>query len=323
MISKIDQKEYFYENASVISIFIFFVLMTAFFSLSADAFLTQRNLLNLLRQSAPILIAATAMTFVITTGGIDLSVGSILAIVNATCAILLKYQFDWVLVIFILIFIGIICGLVQGYFIAFEGLPAFIVTLAGMSAIRGIALLMTEGFTIPIDKNLGIIFLGRGWYLGIPVPAIIAVVVIIIGYVLLNNTKYGQYVTGIGSNNEAVRRSGVNIKLYTLITYVFCGISASIGGIIIAARLGSGSSNAGVMFELEVIAAVVLGGTNLFGGRGTIMGTVLGALTIAVIGNGLILLHVSPFYTQIVTGFIILIAIWLNMRYFQKTTKTK
>ena len=249
--------------------------MTAFFSLSADAFLTQRNLLNLLRQSAPILIAATAMTFVITTGGIDLSVGSILAIVNATCAILLKYQFDWVLVIFILIFIGIICGLVQGYFIAFEGLPAFIVTLAGMSAIRGIALLMTEGFTIPIDKN------------------------------------------------EAVRRSGVNIKLYTLITYVFCGISASIGGIIIAARLGSGSSNAGVMFELEVIAAVVLGGTNLFGGRGTIMGTVLGALTIAVIGNGLILLHVSPFYTQIVTGFIILIAIWLNMRYFQKTTKTK
>ena len=180
MISKIDLKEYFFENASVISIFIFFVLMSAFFSLGADSFLTQRNLLNLLRQSAPILIAATAMTFVITTGGIDLSVGSILAIVNATCAILLKYQFEWVLVIFILIFIGIICGLVQGYFIAFEGLPAFIVTLAGMSAIRGIALLMTEGFTIPIDKNLGIIFLGRGWLLGIPVPAIIAVVVFFI-----------------------------------------------------------------------------------------------------------------------------------------------
>ena len=144
----------------------------------------------------------------------------------------------------------------------------------------------------------------------------------IFGFVLLNNTRYGQYITGIGSNSEAVRRSGVNIKLYTLLTYVFCGISASIGGIIIAARLGSGSSNAGVMFELEVIAAVVLGGTNLFGGRGTIIGTLLGAMTIAVIGNGLILLHVSPFYTQIVTGFIILFAIWLNRRYFQKTVKS-
>ena len=322
MINRVEMREYFFENASVISIFSFFILMVGFFSLTADSFLTQRNILNLLRQSAPILIAAIAMTFVITTGGIDLSVGSTLAIVNATCAVLLQIETNWVLVIFILIFIGVLCGLVQGYFIAFEGIPAFIVTLAGMSAIRGIALLMTEGFTIPIDKNLGIIFLGRGWLFGIPVPAIIAVIIIIFGYFLLNNTKFGRYITGIGSNSEAVRRSGVNVKLYTLLTYVFCGISASIGGIIIAARLGSGSSNAGVMFELEVIAAVVLGGTNLFGGRGTIIGTLLGAMTIAVIGNGLILLHVSPFYTQIVTGFIILFAIWLNRRYFQKTIKT-
>ena len=171
MFKKSDLKEYFFENASVISIFSFFVLMVIFFAFTADSFLTQRNILNLLRQSAPILIAATAMTFVITTGGIDLSVGSTLAIVNATCAILLEIETDWILVIFILIFIGVICGLIQGYFIAFEGIPAFIVTLAGMSAIRGVALLMTEGFTIPIDKNLGIIFLGRGWIFGVPVPA--------------------------------------------------------------------------------------------------------------------------------------------------------
>ena len=262
------------------------------------------------------------MTFVITTGGIDLSVGSTLAIVNALCAILLIHQFHWILVLFILIIVGITCGLVQGYFIAYEGIPAFIVTLAGMSSIRGIALLMTEGFTIPIDRNLGIIYLGRGWLFGIPIPAIIAVVIIFIGYILLNNTTYGQYVTGIGSNSEATRRSGINIKFYTLVTYIFCGVCAAIGGIIIAARLGSGSSNAGIMFELEVIAAVVLGGTNLFGGKGSIVGTILGALTIAVIGNGLILLHVSPFYTQIVTGFIILIAIWLNRRYFQNSIKT-
>ncbi len=315
-------KELIYENASVFSILLFFILMTLFFSISADSFLTQRNFLNLLRQSAPILIAATAMTFVITTGGIDLSVGSTLAIVNALCAILLVNQFNWILVLFILLLVGMACGLVQGYFIAYEGIPAFIVTLAGMSAIRGIALLMTEGFTIPIDKNLGIIYLGRGWLFGIPIPAIIAIFIILIGYILLNNTVYGKYVTAIGSNSEAARRSGINIKLHTLITYILCGVCGAIGGIIIAARLGSGSSNAGVMFELEVIAAVVLGGTNLFGGKGTILGTILGALTIAIIGNGLILLHVSPFYTQIVTGCIILIAIWLNRRYFQNTIKS-
>jgi|TARA_B110000263_G_scaffold249677_1_gene268048 simple sugar transport system permease protein len=315
-------KQFLEENASVFSILSFFIFMTLFFAISADSFFTQRNFLNLLRQSAPILIAATAMTFVITTGGIDLSVGSTLAIVNALCAILLMHQFHWILVLFILIIVGITCGLVQGYFIAYEGIPAFIVTLAGMSSIRGIALLMTEGFTIPIDRNLGIIYLGRGWLFGIPIPAIIAVVIIFIGYILLNNTTYGQYVTGIGSNSEATRRSGINIKFYTLVTYIFCGVCAAIGGIIIAARLGSGSSNAGIMFELEVIAAVVLGGTNLFGGKGSIVGTILGALTIAIIGNGLILLHVSPFYTQIVTGFIILIAIWLNRRYFQNSIKT-
>ena len=315
-------KQFLEENASVFSILSFFIFMTLFFAISADSFFTQRNFLNLLRQSAPILIAATAMTFVITTGGIDLSVGSTLAIVNALCAILLMHQFHWILVLFILIIVGITCGLVQGYFIAYEGIPAFIVTLAGMSSIRGIALLMTEGFTIPIDRNLGIIYLGRGWLFGIPIPAIIAVVIIFIGYILLNNTTYGQYVTGIGSNGEATRRSGINIKFYTLVTYIFCGVCAAIGGIIIAARLGSGSSNAGIMFELEVIAAVVLGGTNLFGGKGSIVGTILGALTIAIIGNGLILLHVSPFYTQIVTGFIILIAIWLNRRYFQNSIKT-
>ena len=130
-----------------------------------------------------------------------------------------------------------------------------------------------------------------------------------------------RYVTGIGANMESVRRAGVNVRHYVLSVYVLTGMAAALGGLIIAARLGSGSSNAGVGFELEVIAAVVLGGTNLFGGRGTIVGTVLGALTIAVIGNGLILSHVSPFFTQIVTGMIILLAIWLNTRLFQRVRR--
>lgn len=306
------------EHAPTLSIAAFFVLVCVVFSLNADAFLSERNLLNLLRQSAPMLIVAVAMTFVITTGGIDLSVGSTLALASALAAITLEAGVPWPLMVLLMLALGVCIGLVNGYFTAYERIPAFIVTLATLSAVRGLALLLTKGFSIPIAGTIAFVELGRGWVLGAPLPAWIAVSIAIAGIVVLNATRYGRYVTGIGSNMESVRRSGVNVRRYVLSVYVLTGAAAALGGLIIAARLGSGSSNAGVGFELEVIAAVVLGGTNLFGGRGTIVGTVLGALTIAVIGNGLILSHVSPFFTQIVTGVIILAAIWLNTRLFQR-----
>ena len=305
------------EHAPVLSITVFFILVCIFFSLTADAFLSERNLLNLLRQSAPILIVAIAMTFVITTGGIDLSVGSTLALVNALAAISLTAGLPWPLMIIAMLLVGALIGLINGYFTAYERIPAFIVTLAALSAVRGLALLLTQGFSIPIDRNLGFVELGRGWVFGIPLPALIAIILAFIGFITLRSTRYGRYVTGIGANTEAVRRAGINVRRTIMSVYVLTGMAAALGGLIIAARLGSGSSNAGVGFELEVIAAVVLGGTNLFGGRGTIIGTILGALTIAVIGNGLILAHVSPFFTQIITGLIILLAIWLNTRLFQ------
>jgi simple sugar transport system permease protein len=207
--------------------------------------------------------------------------------------------------------------LFQGFFIAREGIPAFIVTLAGLSSLRGLALLLTKGYSIPIDPQSPFNEIGRGWVLGLPMPAIIAVVVLIAGYLVFNETKFGRYVTGVGANTEAVRRAGVNTVRVTLAVYALSGLAAALAGLIVAARLGSGSSNAGGGFELDVIAAVVLGGTSLFGGRGTMVGTVLGALTVAVIGNGLILCHLSPFLTPIVEGLIILVAIWLNFRIFQ------
>lgn len=311
------------EHAQVLSIAVFFAVVCLFFATTTDAFLSEQNLLNLLRQSAPILIVATAMTFVITTGGIDLSVGSTLALINALAAIALQAGLPWPSVVVLMLLTGAAIGAFQGYFTAYERIPAFIVTLAGLSAIRGFALLLTEGFSIPISRDLGFVEIGRGWVLGIPLPALIAVIVAAIGYVTLTRTRYGRYVTGIGANMEAVRRAGVNVRRYVMSVYVLTGTAAALGGLIIAARLGSGSSNAGVGFELEVIAAVVLGGTNLFGGRGTIIGTMLGALTIAVIGNGLILSHISPFFTQIVTGGIILVAIWLNTRLFQGRSRTR
>ncbi|MEZ5592954.1 MAG: ABC transporter permease [Gammaproteobacteria bacterium] len=305
------------DYAPVLSIALFFLLVCLFFALTADAFVSERNLLNLLRQSAPILIAAVAMTFVITTGGIDLSVGSTLALVNALAALALAEGLPWPLVVVLMLLVGALLGLINGYFIAYEGIPAFIVTLATLSAVRGLALLLTQGYSIPIAADSGFVELGRGWVLGIPLPALVAIILALVGFIALRATRFGRYVTGIGANKEAVRRSGVNVRRYEMSVYVLSGLAAALGGIVIAARLGSGSSNAGVGFELEVIAAVVLGGTYLFGGRGTIVGTLLGALTIAVIGNGLILAHISPFFTQIITGIIILVAIWLNTRLFQ------
>ncbi|MDP9363597.1 MAG: ABC transporter permease [Chloroflexota bacterium] len=309
-------------NPAVASIALFFLLVCAYFSLTTDTFLTGGNLLNLIRQSAPTLIVAVAMTFVITTAGIDLSVGSILALVSALLAIALRNGWPWPLAVLAVLALGAVVGALNGWFTAYEGIPAFIVTLASLSVVRGLALLLTEGYSIPMAPQSPAVQIGRGRLLGLPTPALLAAAVAVVGYVTLTRTRFGQYVTGIGTNAEAVRRSGVNVRRATLGVYLLSGTAAALAGVITAARLGSGSSNAGVGFELEVIAAVVLGGTNLFGGQGTIVGTILGALTIGVIGNGLILSHLSPFLTQIVTGLIILSAIWLNSRLFHPSIST-
>lgn len=310
-------------RGGVVSIALFFAVVCIVFSLATDAFLTTPNLLNIVRQSAPLLIVASAMTFVITTGGIDLSVGSVLALTATLSAVLLQWGVPWPMVVGVLLCLGAAVGALQGFFIAFEGIPAFIVTLAGLSVIRGIALLITGGYSIPVDPASGFNVIGRAWFIGVPVPALIAVVVLVVAYLVFNETAFGRYVTGVGANAEAVRRAGVNTRLVTLMVYVLTGAAAALAGIILASRLGSGSSNSGQGFELDVIAAVVLGGTSLFGGRGSVVGTILGALTVAVIANGLILAHLSPFLTPIVTGLIILIAIWLNFRLFKGGSRSR
>lgn len=304
------------ENAQVLSIAFFFAVCVIFFSLSTEVFLSTGNLLNILRQAAPILIVAVAMTFVIITAGIDLSVGSQVALINASAAIILSFGVPWPLVVLCMLLLGAFVGLAQGWFVAYQGIPAFIVTLAGLSILRGIALYMTQGFSIPISDAPGFFTLGRGTIFGFPVPAFIALVIAALAAIVISRQMYGRQVVAVGSNPEAARRVGIPSNWIIASVYMLSGIACAIAGLLIAARLGSGSSNAAVGFELQVIAAVVLGGTSLFGGRGSILGTLLGTLTIAVIGNGLILMHISPFFTQIVTGAIILIAIWLNTRIF-------
>ena len=310
----------FIEHAQVLSIGLFFIACCVLFSTMSPYFLLPGNLLNLIRQLAPLLVVAVGMTFVITTGGIDLSVGSTAAMANAVVAIELQHGMPWPIAVVLVLLLGAVVGVVMGWFVAYQKIPSFIVTLAGLSMLRGVALLLTQGYSIPIDEPSAepFIYLGRGWIFGFPVPALFAILIAAAGFIALTRMRYGRHVVAVGANTEAARRVGIPSLRIILSVFMLSGLSAAFAGLLIAARLGSGSSNAAEGFELDVIAAVVLGGTSLLGGTGTILGTVLGALTIGVIGNGLILVHTSPFLVQIVTGAIILAAIWLNTRIFSR-----
>ena len=258
------------------------------------------------------------MTFVITTGGIDF-VDRVLALVKALAAISLHAGVPWPVVVILMRSLGA-SSAQSGYFIAYEGIPAFIVTLRDLTVIRGIALLFTQGYSIPIETRARSSRSDAAGFSACQRPP--SSLSSTLPATSFSRNAFGRYVTGIGTNAEGVRRAGVNTERVTMEVYVISGLAAAMAGIIIAARLGSGSSNAGGGFELDVIAAVVLGGTSLFGGRGTMIGTMLGALTVAVIGNGLILCHLSPFLTPIVEGVIILVAIWLNFRLFRTGRRT-
>jgi len=285
-----------------------------FFAVADSAFLTFANISNLATQVGPVLIVGVAMTFVITAGQIDLSVGSIVAFVAAISAQLLVAGWDSSLVMVAALLMGLGWGLVNGWFTAYQGIPAFIVTLATLSVVRGLALFQTEGFSVPIASTTFVAKLGTAKWLGFSATAWIALLVVVVGLVLLHATRFGQYVIGIGAAAESVRRAGVNVKLVTMAALGFSGLAAGLAGLLIAARLGSGSANSAQGFELTVIAAVVLGGTSLLGGRGTIVGTLIGALLTQIIANGLTLLSVSPYLTPIITGTVLVLVVWINLR---------
>ena len=316
--SKEPLSDALWRNIATVSMVGVAILGAVFFGFVTDTFMTAGNVLNVLRQMAPTLVVAVAMTFVITTGQIDLSVGSTVAFVSALSAVLLDGGWDSSIVIVVALAAGATVGAVNGWFAAYQGVPSFIVTLAALSFVRGFALLLTEGFSVPISRDTFFINIGRGQLFGISVPALIAVSAAILGAVVLSRMRFGQYVTGIGSNEESVRRSGVDTRRIKMAVLVISGMSAGVAGMMIAGRLGSGSANSAVAFELTVIAAVVLGGTDLFGGKGTIVGSIVGTFITATVANGLILMGVSPFFTQIVTGVILLLAVWVNLRGFAR-----
>ena len=275
-------------------------------------FLTVSNLLNIAEQTAIIAIVATGMTFVIITAGIDLSVGSVLAFSGVVMASLLHTRVPLPLALIAGIAVGFLSGTLNGLLITLGRLPPFIATLGMMSVARGAALLFTEGRPISGFSD-GVRFLATGKLLGIPMPVIVMLAVYAVAYFLLTRTKLGRYTYAIGGNEEATILSGVNVKLYKTLIYGICGGLSGLAAILLTARLNSAQPIAGMMYELDAIAATVIGGTSLMGGEGNVFGTLIGALIIGVLRNGLNLLSISSFTQQIVIGLVIIVAVLLDM----------
>lgn len=281
----------------------------------SDSFFTLDNWLNILRQVSINALIAFGMTFVILTGGIDLSVGSVLALSSAFAAGLMANGMNGVFAMMIGISAGLAMGALNGVIITKGRVAPFIATLATMTIFRGATLVYTEGRPITgFSDELAFQMIGRGYFLGIPVPVVLMLVAYVLLYVVLKKTTFGRHTYAIGGNEEATRLSGIRVDRLKIWIYSLTGGLAALAGLILTSRLNSAQPTAGTAYELDAIAAVVLGGTSLSGGRGWILGTLIGALIIGVLNNGLNLLNVSSFYQQVIKGVVILLAVILDRR---------
>ena len=282
-------------------------------------FLTVANALNVMEQTSINAIVAIGMTFVIISGGIDLSVGSLVAVAGVVLAGVLKAGWPIPVAIAAGLAIGAATGLINGIVIAFGRLPPFIMTLGMMSVARGAALLMTDGRPISgFDASFRSIATGR--IAGVPAPIVLTLALYAVSHFVLSRTRFGRYVYGIGGNEEATRLSGVNVRFHKTMVYVVSGVMSAIAAVLLTARLNSAQPIAGIMYELDAIAAVVIGGTSLSGGEGHLGGTLIGALKMGVLRNGLNLLGVSSFLQQLVIGVVIIVAVLVDIMVKEKRT---
>lgn len=303
------------------------LLMALAMTFLSDNFLTSDNIFNVLRQTSVNLCISVGMTLVILTGGIDLSVGSVLALTGAIAAGLTKnglalapidtfVGFTFWGGCFLALILGALLGGFNGCLVTHFKVPAFVATLGTMTIARGLTMLYTGGFPIT-GLNEGFTFIGTGWFLGVPMPVWVAVVIICFFAFYMSKTRTGRYIYAIGGNEKASLLSGIRTGRVVLLVYTLAGILSAVAGILVTSRLDSAQPNAGSGYELDAIAAVVIGGASLSGGKGSIWGTVVGALIIGVLNNGLVLLNVSPFWQQVVKGFVILLAVVMD-RYSSK-----
>jgi ribose/xylose/arabinose/galactoside ABC-type transport system permease subunit len=292
-----------------------FVVLVAVASLWSPSFLTQSNLLNVLRQVASSAgVMAVGMLFVILTRGIDLSVGSVAALGCVLTAYFISFSgYSVPTTILLVILCGALCGAVTGGFVAYLKLPSFVMSLAMMAIARGLSLIFSAGRPISIgDGGQALADFGSGYLFGIPQPALVMFAIFLVGGIVLNFTSFGRIITAIGSNEEAVRLSGIAVPRYILSVYVISGALAAVAGIISTSRTGVGSAQVGVGAELNVIAAVVIGGASLMGGRGGVINTLLGALVMGIIANIMNLAGVPGYDQQVYMGLIIVVAMLIQ-----------
>jgi ribose transport system permease protein len=298
-------------NFGKFALLIALIGLAAIISILSPYFLKSENLINILLQASINLIIALGMTYVISAAGIDLSVGSILAVAGIVFALLLVHGVSLPFAILITILSGIIMGAINGLLITRLNLPPFIATLGTMGVFRGIALITSDGRPIyGLPAQVLLVISGR---IGtIPIPVIIALFAALLAYFVLKYTIIGEYTLGIGGNEEAIRLSGVSVKRYKTIVYAISGLMCAIAGIVLTARLTAAEPIAGNGYELDAIAATVIGGTSLSGGVASIPGTVIGALIMSVLRNGLNLLNIQSYYQQVAIGVVIIIAVAID-----------
>ncbi|MEO2075286.1 MAG: ABC transporter permease [Bacillus sp. (in: firmicutes)] len=296
-------------------IYIAFAILFVILSITSESFLTTTNIINILRQVSIIGIVAIGMSFVIITGGIDLSVGSIMALSAVVAASFAQADSSYSILIPMIIgvTVGLACGLINGVLVAKWKVAPFIATLGMMTAARGLAMVYTDGRPV-IGLSSSYNNIGSGYILGFPIPVLAFLVIVLVGIFILNFTVFGRHVFATGGNEQSAKLSGIHISTVKIGVYAISGLLAGIGGMILSSRIMSGSPVLGQGYELDAIAAVVIGGTSLFGGVGSLLGTLVGVLIIGVMNNGLDLLNVSSYYQQILKGAIIVIAVLLDKK---------
>ena len=294
-------------------VLLFLILLIIVFTVYNPRFISVRNVTNILTEVSIYGIIGVGMTYVILTGGVDLAVGSLLAFAAMCGAFVIRalggdFMLAWLVAMLISCLVGTAAGYLHGKTVTKFNVPPFIVTLGGLTIWRGATLILNDGGPI---SGFGAAYRwwGRGDVLGIPVPVLVFAVVALAGYIVLRYTRYGRQVYAVGGNPEAARLSGLNVGFVVTSVYVITGLLAGLAGFLLSARLGSAEAVAGITYELRVIASVVIGGTSLFGGIGGVGGTVIGALLIGVLSNGLVMMNVSAYYQQVIIGVIIVLAV--------------
>lgn len=289
------------------------ILLCVLFAVLSPNFLALGNLLNVVMQVSIIAILGFGMTYVLLLGDIDLSVGAVMALVGTVAAFAMQHGLHPALAVVVAMVTGLFLGLINGILTAMLTIPSFIVTVATMGVFRGFAYIASAGVPISIDDDR-FAALGNATFLGIAIPIWVLSVLLVVNHFVLAKTVFGRKAYLAGGNREAALYSGINVRRLRIVIFMISGLMASLGGVLMTSRLYSAQPNAGLGYELDAIAAAVLGGTSLSGGYGTIAGTLIGALIIGVINNGMNLLSVPYFYQLIVKGVVILVAVCIDVQ---------